>query len=272
MFFKSAKSLVVHLLPFVGIMLLYESFRGLVPRFNHRVNYTWMPHADTALFGGLPTAQLQHWLWRGQVRWFEMALYMVYMLHFIIPIGLALLIWRKRAEYYWQVVTTYLVLCFSGFITFLLFPAAPPWMAAQQHLIQPITRISSQVWFALGIHDFPSVYNRIAPNPVAAVPSLHAGFATLFSLFMFTLFGKKWGFVSLIYPIAIYFGTVYEGEHYAIDELIGGLYAVISFVSVGYVFARRREGLPILNGWPATLSWPSVLAAWSDQPLYPTSK
>jgi membrane-associated phospholipid phosphatase len=114
-------------------------------------------------------------------------------------------------------------------------------MAAEKAYIEPITRISSHVWFALGIEDFPSVYNKISPNPVAAIPSLHAGFATLFSIWVFRLFRWKWGLISLVYPLAIYFGTVYQGEHYAIDEILGALYAVVAFV---IVFA-------VVKKWPA---------------------
>ena len=128
---------------------------------------------------------------------------------------------------------------FAGFLTFFAFPAAPPWIASEKGLIEPIARISTNVWYALGIHDFPSVYNKIAPNPVAAVPSLHASFATIFSIFIFKFFGKKWGSLSLVYPLAIYFGTVYEGEHYAIDEIIGAIYGVGVYLLVAWYFKKR---------------------------------
>jgi membrane-associated phospholipid phosphatase len=119
-----------------------------------------------------------------------------------------------------------------GFLTFLAFPAAPPWMAVEKGLIPPITRISSQIWAALGIQDFPSVYNKISPNPVAAVPSLHAAYATLLVIFIYKAFGKKWALVAAIYPFIIYVGTVYSGEHYAIDEILGGLYALVAYFAV----------------------------------------
>lgn len=233
MMFAQAKEMLKHLLPFVVLLLVYESFRGLVPHLNQHVNYLWMPAADRALFGGqLPTVVMQQWWWHGTVQWYDFAFYIAYMLHFILPIGLALLIWKYRDRYYWRYIATYLLVSFAGFITFLLFPAAPPWMAAQQGLIQPLTRVSSKVFTALGIQNFPSLYNKISPNPVAAVPSLHAAYATLLVLFVYKLFGKKWALVAAIYPLLIYVGTVYSGEHYAIDEVIGILYAVAAYCLV----------------------------------------
>lgn len=229
MIFKQAGQMLRRLLPFVALLLVYESFRGIAHRLNGHVNYTLAPHVDKFLFGSLPTQKLQHWLWHGHTSWYDVALYIPYLLFFIVPLGLALLVWKTRDSQYWRVVTTYLVTFFAAFLTFLVFPTAPPWLASQNHFIEPIVRVSSNVWFSLGLHNFPSVYNHIAPNPVAAVPSLHAACATLFSMFIFKLYGRKWGSLSLIYPAALYLGVVYEGEHYAFDVMAGIAYALFFY-------------------------------------------
>lgn len=230
MIFGQASQMLKRLLPFVAVILAYESFRGIVPHLNNHVNYTLAPAIDKWLFGGkLPTARLQDWLWQGHTSWYDIALYIPYMLFFVVPLGLALLVWKTRDSHYWQVVWTYTVVFFGGFLTFLAFPAAPPWLAVQNGYIEPIVRVSSNVWFSLGIRDFPSLYSQIAPNPVAAIPSLHSAVSTLFSLFIFKLYGKRWGMVSLIYPAMIYVGVVYEGEHYVFDVIVGVSYAFIAF-------------------------------------------
>ncbi len=235
MIFAQGRAVFKRLAPFVVLLLAYESFRGIVPSLNEHVNYLFMPDADKFIFlGRLPTVQLQSWFWNGQLQWYDFLFYLVYMLHFILPVALALLIWKFRASYYWRYITTFLVLSFAGFFTFLAFPAAPPWMASDRGYIEPISRISSSVWSTLGIHDFPSLYNRISPNPVAAVPSLHTAYAALFTLFLWRLFGKKWGIPACVYPLLIAVGTVYQGEHYVIDVILGVVYAVVSF----YVVAR----------------------------------
>lgn len=234
--FRLAEEMLKRFVPFVGILLVYESFRGLVPHLNSHVNYTWMPQADKVLFfGHLPTAWLQQHLWHGTVQWYDFVLYITYMMHFVLPFALAFVVWRLRDSHYWHYAMSYITVSFMGFLTFLAFPAAPPWMASDRGLIEPIQRVSSHVWSALGIHDFPSVYNRISPNPVAAVPSLHAAYATLFAIFAFKLFKTKWKYLSLLYPAFIYFGTVYQGEHYAIDEILGGMYAVAAYFAAPYV-------------------------------------
>jgi membrane-associated phospholipid phosphatase len=234
--FGQAKDMLLRLGPFVALLLLYESFRGLADHLNSKVEYVWMIKADEFLFKTLPTRVLQGWFWHGTTQWYDFVFYLSYMLHFVLPIGLAIIIWKLRDKSYWQYVWTFVAVSFMGFFTFLLFPAAPPWMAAEKGYIQPITRISSEVWKALGVKDFPSVYNKISPNPVAAVPSLHAAYATLLVIFVWKLFGKKWGLLALIYPVIIFVGTVYSGEHYAIDEILGILYAIIAYLLVRWLY------------------------------------
>lgn len=241
MIFGQAKQMLKRFLPFVILLLVYESFRGLVPGLNNRVNYMWMPDVDRLLFGQLPTVWLQKYLWHGHTQWYDFVFYLFYTLHFILPLCLGLVVWKKRDSFFWQYMTSYVALSFSGFITYLIFPAAPPWMASKEGLIEPITRVSSYVWHALGIHDFPSVYNKISPNPVAAVPSLHAAYATLFVILIYRLFGKKKAMIASIYPLMIYIGTVYQGEHYAIDAILGIFYAIAAYFAVDYVFSYLKK-------------------------------
>lgn len=236
--FGQARAMLKRFVPFVSLLLVYESFRGLAHQLNSHVHYLWMPAADRTIFGVLPTTWLQQQWWNGHVQWYDFAFYIFYMLHFVFPIALAVLVWKLRDKFYWQYISNYIVLSFAGFLTYLVYPAAPPWMASEQHLIEPITRVSSSVWYALGIHDFPSVYNKIAPNPVAAVPSLHAAYATLFVLCVYRLFGKRWAAIGMIYPLMIWLGTVYQGEHYAIDAILGIGYAITTFYLVDLFFKR----------------------------------
>ncbi|MEO5628009.1 MAG: phosphatase PAP2 family protein [Candidatus Saccharimonadales bacterium] len=236
MAFGQAKAMLKHLLPFIVLLLVYESFRGLASTLNHNVNYLWMPGVDKLFFGNLPTSTLQNWLWQGKPMWWDFGFYFVYMMHFILPITLALLVWKFKESHYWQVVSTYVVVSFMGFLTFLLFPASPPWLASDKGLIQPVVHTSNYVFGALGFHDFPTLYSKISPNPVAAIPSLHAAYGTLLVIFTYKLFGKKWAALAFLYPLIIYVGTVYSGEHYVIDEVLGAFYAIAAYLLVRWLF------------------------------------
>jgi membrane-associated phospholipid phosphatase len=248
MSFGQAINLLRRLGPFVAVVLAYESFRSVADKLNSHVNYSLASGFDRAVFGKLPTQYLQNWWWHGHTSWYDYVFYLAYLMHFIIPIGLALIIWRYRDKQYWRVVNTYLVTAFGAFVTFFLFPAAPPWLASNNHFIPHITRISSDVWYGLGLKNFPSFYNHISPNPVAAVPSLHSAWATLLLIFVYKNFGRRAAAVAFIYPFLIYVGTVYEGEHYVFDELAGVIYAVAGYLVTPYLMNWYFRFVPKFKG------------------------
>jgi membrane-associated phospholipid phosphatase len=241
MIFRQAEMMLKRLLPFVLVILAYESFRSVADKLNGHVDYYLAPHFDQLLFGGkLPAQYLQQWLWKGHTSWYDVVLYIPYLLFFAIPLALAILVWKTKDKYYWQVVGAYSLLFFAAFVTFLIFPAAPPWLASDNHYIPHVIRVSSYVWASMGIHDFPSVYNHLAANPVAAVPSLHSACSTMFAMFIFKLYGKKWGVLSLLYPVMIYIGVIYEGEHYLFDVITGVIYAVAAYFTAPYLLSKTR--------------------------------
>lgn len=241
MIFSQAWEMFKHFGPFMIILLAYDGFRSLVPSLNAHIHYTLMPNFDKAVFGTLPTVTLQKWLWHGHVQWYDFVFYGAYMMHFLLPIFLAIIIWKLRESSYWQFVTAYLFTSFAAFAVFLAYPTAPPWLASQDGYIPHIARISGAVSGAMGIKNFPSVYNYFAANPVAAVPSLHAAYSTLFSLFIFKLFGKKWGIISLIYPALIMFGVVYMGEHYVFDVVTGTLLGIAGYLIAPYLLKQIQR-------------------------------
>jgi membrane-associated phospholipid phosphatase len=259
MIFNQAWDMLQKFVPFVAILIAYDSFRGIVPFLNDHVNYDFMAKFDMWMFGGiLPTVWLQQWLVHGSVAWYDYVFYIFYMLHFVLPIGLAAVIFTIRKKEYWRYAATFITASFSAFFIYLLFPAAPPWMATLNGTIPHITRVSSKVFSSLGITDFPSVYNSMAPNPVAAVPSLHVGYSVLVAIFVFKLFGRKWGSLSLIYPFCIILGVVYMGEHYVFDVITGALLAYAAYTAVPYMI-RWLHPRAVSTRKKARLAWVELL-------------
>src|SRR5437764_275137 len=61
MAYGQAWAMLKRLLPFVVILLVYESFRSVADQLNGHVNYYLAPHFDKLVFGNLPTIYLQNW-------------------------------------------------------------------------------------------------------------------------------------------------------------------------------------------------------------------
>lgn len=243
-----ARVFIVRFAPFLLLLLTYDSFRAIADDLNTYVNFWPMISFDMNVFGGqLPTAVLQDWWWHGTVQWYDFYFYFLYTLHFVMPVALAVLIWKLMPKMYWEFVTALVGLSFMAFITYVVFPAAPPWMASDLGYIEPIHRISSDIWHAMGVTNFSEFYAKLSPNPVAAVPSLHSAYPLLFVLYLWRLFSFKKTWWLLIYPVSIWIGVVYLGEHYVVDALLGALYAIAAYYGAKYLYVALRRYEPTYN-------------------------
>lgn len=238
-----ARDFVVRFVPFLGLLIAYDSFRSIADDVNRNVHFTEMIHFDRWLaFGHLPTAWLQSVLWHGTVQWYDFYFYFLYTIHFLAPVVFALILWKYRPKFYWPFVWSFVIVSFAGFITYVLFPAAPPWMAKEMgYIAEPLHRISSDVWWAMGITNFSEVYKNLSPNEVAAVPSLHSAYPLLGSMFMIAAFGWRKVWWLLVYPLSMWIGVVYLGEHYIMDVAVGVLYVVLAFIAMRKFFVWYRQ-------------------------------
>ncbi len=239
-----ARAFLVRFAPFILLLLAYDSFRGIADDLNHYVNFWPMIHFDQAIFGVLPTVTLQQLWWHGTVQWYDFYFYFLYTIHFLAPLALAVLIWKLHPRLYWQFVAALVGLSFAAFLTYIIFPAAPPWMASDLHYIEPIHRVSGDICNAMGVTNFSEFYAKLNPNEVAAVPSLHSAYPLLFTLFIWRMFSFKRTWWMFVYPASMWVGVVYMGEHYVFDAVLGALYAVLAYYAAAKVFVALRKYHP----------------------------
>ncbi len=236
------RGLVRDWLPFVVILIAYDSLRGSAGRL-FPVHFLPQIDVDRWLFGGqIPTVTLQRWLWHGHVRFYDVIPWAIYMTHFFFTPLLAAVLWKVNHDRFRWFVRRVIGLSFAGLLTYALYPAAPPWLAARHHLIAPITRIIPQVWNYLPVHGAGAIFEKgeAYANRVAAVPSLHAAFALLISVTVWP-YTKRWlRPLVAAYPLAMAFSVIYTGEHYFSDVALGYVYAS-AVLWVGAKLAQRRS-------------------------------
>jgi membrane-associated phospholipid phosphatase len=142
----------------------------------------------------------------------------------------ALLFWFRDRRYFKRYTTGMVILSYASFLTYFLYPAMPPWMAAEQGYIPSIHRITFQVMQNAGLRlSLPILFNYY--NPTAAVPSLHAAYPLISALFLVRRFPRI-GVPFFLYPLFMWLSLVYLGEHYVFDILLGALYAIVAYVAV----------------------------------------
>ncbi len=211
-------------------------------RLGFAVHVAGPARADERLFGAVPSPWLQSWLVTGTSHWYDAVAALVYVTHFVsIPLVTAL-VWFRLWHRFRAWLVSVLAFTAVGVGGYVVYPAAPPWMASTQGVIGPVHRISDLGWDYLHLDPVARLVGlgQAGSNPVAAMPSLHAGAAMLVALFLWPVASRLWRVVLLTYVVLMGLALVYTGEHYVVDVLAGWVTAAVG-ASAGWL-ARRRAG------------------------------
>lgn len=247
--------------PFIALFFAYELMRGYADDLNFPVHIADLIALERFFaFGHLPTAVLQGWVASvGLTDQLSVAATIVYFLHFPLPLVVGFLLWMKRRTAYYDYVAALIVLCIAGFVTYLLLPTAPPWLAAKDGYLNGPNGLPEVVYlkdrgFALlaqatgfgSTYLYSYAYYQMAANLVAAFPSLHAAFPFLAFLAARRAFGRV-GWLLFGYFLLVVFAIVLLGDHYLVDAYAGVIYASLAWLAVTHAPARLHRWLDRLR-------------------------
>jgi membrane-associated phospholipid phosphatase len=170
----------------------------------------------------VPTVRLQRRLGGGEgvVRRHDLWLSWVHWSWFFVPhTTVAYVLWRRPEQFpraAAQVAATFDLGC----IAYWAVPTAPPWWAGKNGNLEPVRRImvdaGEHYWGRL----WRPLYDSLAGNPLAAMPSLHFG-TSVTAAHVLSDVSPVHGAVGWAYAATLGFSLVYLGEHYVIDLLAG---------------------------------------------------
>jgi membrane-associated phospholipid phosphatase len=237
------RGVVVDWLPLMAVLLCYDLSRPVREWMGTSPHVLPQLDADRWVFGELPTTWLQRALYDpGVAHWYDYLTFVVYLSHFFVTLAVLAVLWKVSYPRFRQYRTLVVVLATAGFVTYVLFPAVPPWLAAWDGHIEPVPRTLASMWGAVGIEPAHALFENRGEfyNQEAAIPSLHAAYPMLLLLFFWG--AGRWARIGLgAYVLAMGFALVYTGEHYVSDLVIGWLYAGGVFAGVNAVRALRRQ-------------------------------
>ena len=281
-------------LPFIVMLVVYDLTRGAAEVLGRPTEWHVQIDFDKWLFGGTePTVWLQAHLKQPFPPWWEIGVSLIYVSYFFAPYAVAGVLWLRDRQAWRKFAFQFVLISFLGLIGFIVFPAAPPWAAAQcsaaqvaSHPSDPpcieatvgtvtnggmlgkvnpsyhgaapyVERVASRGWNKLGIPQAKALVDegQAGSNQVAAVPSLHAAISSLLVVFFWPRVRKRYRPLLAAYGVAMAFSLVYGAEHYVFDILLGWL--LTGLVTFGFSrWERRRAKAQDALGQADTLDGP----------------
>ena len=98
------------------------------------------------------------------------------LMHFIIPLFVILYLWNFHRIKYWLFMIGFMIANYISFISWALFPAAPPWWATYYNYLSGDLAV-------INLTNMSTDFLLNIPNPIAAIPSLHAVYPIYITLF-----------------------------------------------------------------------------------------
>jgi len=141
------------------------------------------------------------------------------------------LVWvhRKRRASFALVRTTIVLSTALALVGYIAFPAAPPRLAD----LGFSDAVSAHTGLNLSSDMLGALY-----NPIAAVPSLHFGYALIVGVGLYALASNRWvRILGASYPLAMLYIIVATGNHFLFDAAAGGVVVIVAWLA-----ARRVVG------------------------------
>ena len=135
----TVRRLVKDWLPIIVALLAYDLLRGVADGNLVAIHWSAPVHADKVLgLGQVPTIRLQDALYTpGHLHFWDYAAFSFWFSHFFATLLVAVGIWLYAYQWFHRFAACIVVLAAMGLVTYVIFPAAPPWLAGRSRLHRP---------------------------------------------------------------------------------------------------------------------------------------
>jgi hypothetical protein len=154
-------------------------------------------------------------------------------LHVVATIAALVWVYRRHREHFALLRTVLVTSSAFALVLYAVYPAAPPRLAG--------LGIADTVTDHTGINLNSELLGQLY-NPIAAVPSLHFGYALIVGVTVAALSTRLWVRVlGALYPVAMLFVIVATGNHFWVDAAAGGLVVAAAWI-VAQLLLQPRGG------------------------------
>lgn len=246
---QTTKKLLVGLYPLALVGLLYYvmNFGRNVGLSTFRIHTCDLRAIDVRFFGvmsGGEKAALGEWLRGYSCTALDILCSIPYGAFIFAMVAYAIYLYRVDFVLLQRFTWSFFWLNVAGFVTYHVYPAAPPWYvhthgcAADLYAVASEGAALARVDALLHTSYFAGIYGR-ASDVFGAVPSLHAGYPVLIVMTGWQRNGWLGRAAALLFVFAMWFSAVYLDHHWVFDIVLGVTYAAILSTLVRLYFVKR---------------------------------
>jgi inositol phosphorylceramide synthase catalytic subunit len=255
-------------LPFMATGAIYDSMRYFYwPGIAGRVHVAG-PYLFERRWFGIDGRTPNEWFAEHRSVALDLACGLAYLTYVGEYLALAFfLFFRRRDGMVRTLALAFLIVNVLGFVTYFVYPVAPPWYVAQYGLgparvhIHPAAAAASRFDALLGTHFFDEMYGR-GVDVYGAFPSLHVAYPLIAAWASFRERDLRWARIPAIaFFLLMCLSAVYLQHHYVIDVLLGIAYALATLAMLRlWAFSSHR------NAARASFAQPSASGSWRKGP------
>ena len=153
--------------------------------------------------------------------------------HFPVAIGLLAWLYWRHNDHYFYIRRLMAVVTFVALVIHVAYPLAPPRM--MHGFVDTMFRYG------------PSIYTRNtlegAANQIAAMPSLHFGWAVIAAMAVVQVNRSRWRYVAVLHPFLMGTAIVATANHWWVDAAAAGLIIFLCW-AVAKVVSRSLAASP----------------------------
>jgi len=236
---ERTRSFLRQFFPFILTGAIYDSMRYFYwPAIDGRVNVAG-PYVLERSWFGIGALTPNEWFLEHHWPALDLACGFAYLVYVGEYLAVALLLFFGRREHVLRkLALAFLVVNLLGFITYFVYPAAPPWYVAGYGLgparmdVHSFAAAASRFDEILGTHFFDQIYGR-GVDVYGAYPSLHVAYPLLAVWAVFRVPRLRWArSPAIAFFFLMCLSAVYLQHHYVVDVLLGVAYATVTLVLV----------------------------------------
>lgn len=219
---------------FIVFWILYDYMKAFPNYLYTTVHIQDLYEAELGIFGMVQDGKLvtpNEYFLVHSAAWVDVLTGFFYLCWIPVPLGFAGYLFVKDRPRFLQFLLTFLLVNLLGFVTYYLYPAAPPWYI-QQHGFDFIAGTPGNTAGLIrfdqffGFTIFQSLYQK-GSNVFAAMPSLHSAYPLIVFYTAWKARLRGGTVVFGIITVGIWFAAVYTSHHYILDVLAGITTAVL---------------------------------------------